>query len=194
MEISLVRHGKSKWEQNNRITYIEFEDWVTKYDEHGVYPEESYSVETQKKLAAAMVIYTSNLFRSIESSQLLTKVTDVISNPLYREIELPKLSGALWNVKLKPNVWAVLLRCLWFAGYSRDCESLRGAKIRARQAAAELVREARKSQSVVLVGHGFFNILIAKELLHMGWTGAKRPAVKHWQVTTYTFKVEYGQK
>lgn len=190
MQISLVRHGRSKWQQNDYMTSKEFENWVTKYDDHGVYAEEAYPVETQKKLAAATVIYTSDLYRAKESSRLLTNKLEVISNTLFRETELPKSTGSFWNVKLKPNGWAVLLRCLWFAGYSRDCESLKDAKIRAKRGAEELIREAKKSKYVVLVGHGFFNILIAKELLHMGWTGAKRPATKHWEITTYTYKAE----
>lgn len=35
MEISLIRHGKSKCIDNNPITCKEFKDWVTKYDDWG---------------------------------------------------------------------------------------------------------------------------------------------------------------
>jgi broad specificity phosphatase PhoE len=186
MEISLIRHGRSKWVQNDWITFKQFEDWVTRYDDHGVYAEETYPKETKKKLATAIMVYTSDLYRSRESAKLLIPTVDLVSDSLFRETELPTISGFFSKVKLQPSGWAVLMRCLWVAGYSRKCESFADAKNRAKQAAEELVRSAEKSQSVVLVGHGFFNILIAKELLQMGWTGAKRPATKHWQVTTYT--------
>jgi broad specificity phosphatase PhoE len=186
MEISLIRHGRSKWVQKDWITSKQFEEWVTRYDDHGVYAEETYPEETQKKLVSATMVFTSNLFRSRESAKLLIPTVEVVSNSLFRETELPIISGFISKVKLRPSGWAVLMRCLWLAGYCRKCESLADAKIRAKQAAEHLVRVAIKSQSVVLVGHGFFNILIAKELLEMGWTGAKRPTTKHWQVTTYT--------
>jgi broad specificity phosphatase PhoE len=186
MEISLIRHGKSRWIQNDWITCKQFEDWVKRYDEHGVYAEETYPEETKKKLTAATMVYTSDLYRSRESAKLLFPTVEVVSNCLFRETELPKIPGLFSRIKLQPSVWSVMTRCLWFGGYSRKCESLMDAKIRAKRAAEHLDHEARKSQFVVLVGHGFFNILIAKELLQKGWTGAKRPDTRHWQVTTYT--------
>lgn len=185
MEISLIRHGRSKWVQKDWITSSQFEDWVTRYDDHGVYEEETYPQETQKKLKKATMVYTSDLFRSKESAKLLIPTVDIVSDTLFRETELP-ISGFFSKVKLQPSGWAVLMRCLWIAGYSRKCESFADAKNRAKLAAEELIQSAEKSQSVVLVGHGFFNILIAKELLQMGWSGAKRPSTKHWQITTYT--------
>ncbi len=185
MEISLIRHGRSKWVQNECITSSQFEDWVTRYDDHGVHEEETYPQETQKKLKKATIVYTSDLFRSKESAKLLFPTVDFVSDSMFRETELPT-SGFFSRIKLQPSAWAVLMRCLWLAGYSRKCESFAYAKNRAKQAAEALVRSAEKTQSVVLVGHGFFNILIAKELLQMGWSGAKRPTTKHWQVTTYT--------
>ncbi|MGS2777202.1 histidine phosphatase family protein [Robertmurraya sp. GLU-23] len=186
MEISLIRHGRSKWVQNDWITSEQFENWLTRYDDHGVYAEETYPVETQKKLETATMVYTSDLYRSRESAKLLIPTVDIVSDPMFRETELPTLPEPFSKIKLQPSGWAVLMRCLWVAGYSRKCESFADAKNRAKQAAEELIRSAEKSQSVVLVGHGFFNILIAKELLQMGWTGAKRPGAKHWQITTYT--------
>jgi len=186
MEISLIRHGRSKWVQNDWITFKQFENWVTKYDDHGVYAEETYPKETKDKLETATMVYSSDLYRSIESAKFLIPTVDIVSDSLFRETEMSTLSGPFSKVKLQPSGWAVLMRCLWVAGYSRNCESFADAKNRAKQAAEELVRSAEKTQSVVLVGHGFFNILIAKELLKMGWTGAKRPTTKHWHVTTYT--------
>jgi Cu2+-containing amine oxidase len=61
MEISLIRHGRSKWVQNDWITFKQFEDWVTRYDDHGVYAEETYPKETKKNwqqpLWSIQVIY-----------------------------------------------------------------------------------------------------------------------------------------
>ena len=164
MEISLIRHGKSICTEINRITCIDFKDWVEKYDYSGVFEEKSYPPETLKKIATANIVIASDLKRSVESANLLNPNLKAISVPLFRETELPTPLTKLWGLKLNSSLWAVILRCLWFSGYSRGCESLSNAKYRAKKASDLLVEYAQEHTSVVLVGHGFFNMLIAKEL------------------------------
>jgi broad specificity phosphatase PhoE len=91
------------------------------------------------------------------------------------------------GIKLNASIWAVILRCLWFSGYSSGCESLKEAKIRAEEASKVLDTCAKDHTNVVLVGHGFFNKLIGKELKKMGWIGKKKTSSKHWNATTYSF-------
>lgn len=167
MEISLIRHGKSKHIDNKRMTCNDFNDWVEKYDDRGVFEEEYYPSDTLEKIEKANIVITSDLKRSIESAKLLNSSFKVISSPLFRETELPVPSKKLWRLRLKPILWAVILRCLWFTGYSNGCESLTSAKQRAKKAAEDLVEYAQKHKSVVFVGHGFINLLIAKELQKM---------------------------
>ncbi|MCJ8007341.1 histidine phosphatase family protein [Lederbergia wuyishanensis] len=186
MEISLVRHGKSQWTENKAITCQEFRNWVEKYDSHGVFEETSYPPETLEKITKAKMLITSHLTRSIESAKLLNPTIQTISDPLFRETELPNPLVTLRGLRLYASVWAVLLRCLWFIGYSRECESLREAQKRAKQASIQLVTYAKEYHHVVLVGHGFFNMLIAKELKKMGWSGAGKSSSKHWNCTTYS--------
>lgn len=186
MEISIVRHGKSKHIDNHKITCSEFANWIQKYDEGGVFEEKTYPVDTLEKMSTANIIITSDLKRSIDSAKLLNPNVTRISSSLFRETGLPVPSKKLWTLKLKPNFWAVIMRCLWFTGYANGCESLSSAKQRANKAAAELVEYAQKHQSVAFVGHGFINRLIAKELQEMGWTGKRKTDSKHWGCTTYT--------
>lgn len=184
MEISLIRHGKSKHAENNPITCTKFKDWVGKYDSSGVFEENQYPSGTIEKISTANIVITSDLRRSIESAYFLNQNVNVVSDALFRETELPTLSGKL-KLKLNPNSWAMILRCLWFSGYSRQCESLAEAKHRAKQASVLLVKYAEEHKSVVLVGHGFFNRLIAVELKKMGWKGKRKASTKHWNCTTY---------
>lgn len=186
MEISLIRHGKSKQIENNRLTSQEFQDWVKKYDTSGVFEEKNYPERTLEKVAAANLLVTSDLKRSIDSASLLHQQKRVISDSLFREAELPVLSSK-WRVKFSPNSWAIFLRCLWYSGYARQCESLANARQRAERAAIQLVKYAEEHHSVVLVGHGFFNRLIAEELENMGWEGNRKTSAKHWNCTTYSF-------
>ena len=186
MEISLIRHGKSKFSENKLITCKEFKHWVEKYDYNGVFEENSYPSETLEKIATANIVLASDLKRSIESAKLLNPKLKAVSVPLFRETELPTPLTMLWGLKLNPRVWAVMLRCLWFSGYSSGCESFSHAKDRAEKASKLLVKYAKEHNTVVLVGHGFFNMLIAKELQKIGWKGKRKTASKHWVCTTYS--------
>ncbi len=186
MEISLVRHGKSKHIDNSKMACNDFNDWIRKYDDGEVFEEKSYPLDTLEKASTANIVITSDLKRSIDSAKLLNPNLKGISSSLFRETELPVPSKNLWGLKLKPSFWAVILRCLWFTGYSNGCESLRSAKQRANKAAEELVEYVQKHKSVAFVGHGFINRLIAKELQNMGWKGKRKTDSKHWSCTTYT--------
>lgn len=177
MEITLIRHGKSLWTENKPITCREFKVWVEKYDSHGVFEEESYPLETLEKLDAANIVFTSDLKRAIESAKFLNPNLQIISDSLFRETELPIPLAKLWELKLNASIWAVILRYLWFCGYSNGCESLKDAKRRAEKASKLLVKYANEHKNVVLVGHGFFNMLIGKELKKMGWNGKKKQAL-----------------
>jgi broad specificity phosphatase PhoE len=186
VEISLIRHGKSKGAENNRITCSEFKAWVEKYDSNGVLEENSYPLETLKKIETANMVITSDLKRSVESAKLLAPKIKTISDPLFREVELPIPLTIYWDIKLNPNIWAVILRCLWFCGYSRECESFSNAKERAKKSSELIVEYAQEHTSVVLVGHGFLNRMIAKELQKKGWSGKRQASSKHWNCTTYS--------
>jgi len=187
MEITLVRHGKSLWVENKPITCQEFKNWVEKYDCNGVFEEKSYPLETLKKIGTANIVITSDLKRAVESAKFLNPNLSTISDPLFRETELPIPLTRLLGLKLNASIWAVILRCLWFSSYSSGCESLKDAKIRAERAAKFLVECAKDHDNVVLVGHGFFNMLIGKELTKRGWNGKKKTSSKHWDSTTYSY-------
>lgn len=186
MEISLIRHGKSTLTNNDKMTCTEFKQWVEEYDRAGVFAEDSYPLETLEAIAKAKIVVTSDLKRSMDSALLLQPSTKFISNPLFRETELPTSFSKIGILKLKPSIWTVIARCLWLIGYSHRCESLRDAKIRAAKAAQVLVDYGREYHDVALVGHGFFNMLVAQELRKIGMKGNRRTSSGHWNVTTYT--------
>ncbi|WP_430787424.1 phosphoglycerate mutase family protein [Virgibacillus flavescens] len=186
MEISLIRHGKSQLIENKKLTSSEFKQWTEKYNRYGVFEESLYPPETLEKIAAAKIVITSDLRRSIDSAKLLNPKVKAVSNPVFREVELPTGSIKLLDVKAKPSNWAFILRILWFSGYSKGCESWSNSKLRAQQASQELIDYAGNYHSVVLVGHGFFNILIAKELQKKGWKGKRKIGSKHWNCVTYS--------
>lgn len=185
MEISLIRHGKSQLTENDKITCLDFKNWIDKYDYSGVFQESTYPSETTGKVANAKIVITSDLKRAVQSAKLLNPDVKIIPDPLFRETELPTRSMNILDIKLRPSIWAIIMRLLWFCGYSNDCESVSKAKLRAKKASQQLIKYAEEYKSVVLVGHGFFNILIAKELQKKGWKGKRKTGSKHWNCTTY---------
>ena len=187
MRISLIRHGRSMLKNNEKMSLYEYNNWLTDYDNAGVLQEVSYHSETVEIVEKANIFITSDLKRSIESALLLNANEKIISDPLFRETGLPNAFPKIANLKLSPTSWTVILRCLWLMGYSSGCESLRDARIRAKNAAERLVNVAKEYEYVVLVGHGFFNMLIAKELQKIGLKGKRRTSSQHWKVTTYTY-------
>jgi broad specificity phosphatase PhoE len=185
MEISLIRHGKSRLTENEKVTCLDFKKWVEKYDYNGVFEESAYPSETIEKVENAKIVITSDLKRAIQSAKLLNPEVKTIPDPLFRETELPTQSMKVMDIKLRPSIWAIIMRLLWFCGYSNDCESLSNAKLRAKKTSQQLINYAEEYKSVVLVGHGFFNMLIAKELQRRGWKGKRKTGSKHWNCTTY---------
>jgi broad specificity phosphatase PhoE len=131
-------------------------------------------------------VITSDLKRSVESAKILNPEVKTFPAQLFRETELPTRSMKILDLKLRPSIWAVILRLVWFSGYSNECESLSDAKLRAKKASQQLIDYAHEYKSVVLVGHGFFNMLIAKELQKKGWKSKRKTGAKHWNCTTYS--------
>ncbi|MBM7578603.1 phosphoglycerate mutase family protein [Jeotgalibacillus terrae] len=186
MNITLIRHGKSLWNEKKVITALEFKEWVKRYNDHGVLEEKTYPSDTLNQFNASEVIFTSDLKRAIESAKLLNPEVLVMPDPLFREVELPAPFFILCRLKLNANLWTVMFRMLWFCGYSYECESLQHAKRRAEKASKVLMECAHEKNKVTLVGHGFFNMMIGKELKKAGWNGARRTSSSHWGATTYT--------
>jgi hypothetical protein len=81
----------------------------------------------------------------------------------------------------------VLLRYMSVFGFSQNGESLSMAKKRAQVAASALIDIAHVHGSVLLVGHGFINYFLAKELLSRNWAGPSKPGGGYWEYGVYQY-------
>jgi broad specificity phosphatase PhoE len=188
MQISFIRHGRSSHLHSRFMTAQEFQGWIQQYNEEGIIKEEEIPSETVQAVRTAKLVISSSARRAVQSAALLTGSLSFVQNPIFCEAELPVyLKMPKW-MKLKPNVWTVLYRTAWLIGYNGDTESYEQAKFRAKQAADLLVGYAVFYQKVVLVGHGFMNDMIAKELRSRGWNGPAVTNHSHWGCTTYVYK------
>jgi broad specificity phosphatase PhoE len=192
MRIVLLRHGKPDVPELGKLRASEIQHWIDSYNSAGLRADHQPPRETVGICKDCEAVVCSNLPRSVESARALgVKKVNYIES-LFREMELPYSSFP--SPKLPPDVWAALFRVLWFFGFSSNSESLSEAKTRALNGANRLKEIAAESGSVLLVGHGFVNRFIAKELLSSGWQGPANPGQKHWEFGVYECATEHGAR
>ncbi|MCU7937580.1 MAG: histidine phosphatase family protein [Candidatus Thiodiazotropha sp. (ex Dulcina madagascariensis)] len=102
-------------------------------------------------------------------------------DPILRESSLPYLE--LEFPKLTFFSWAIIFRLAWFCGFSKNGESIKEAKSRAKLGAEKLERLAKENSSVLNVGHGIMNRLVVKELKSRGWQAKECTGEKYWSYT-----------
>lgn len=183
MEIVLLRHGKPDMPVWDRIKPVDLHKWIASYNSSGIdgdYPSTKAAIQIANRCNA---VVCSDFPRSIQSAASLGITKPLEIEPVYREFDLPYSN---WQIpKLPPHLWAVLFRALWLLGYSKNGESLKNAKKRSINCADRLISLSKEYTSVMLVGHGFTNRFIAKELLSLGWHGPNMPGNKYWEFGVY---------
>jgi len=186
MKIILLRHGRPIIPSLEWLNSISFKQWVHEYNASGLDPSSTPESKAFKDTLEYQAIVCSKLPRSIESAHILGKERIVLTHEVFNEAGLPI---ADWHIlKLSPKIWAVFFRVLWLFGYSNNSESFNEAKIRAKDAVKKLIDIADKYESVLLVGHGVYNRILANELRYLGWSGPKNPGSKYWDTGTYVYK------
>ena len=169
LQIVLVRHGRPAIDYRTRVAGSGYGDWIRRYDEAPLDLTVPPPAGLFMRLAAVGCVATSPLRRSLESAQLLAPGLPLVCDPLFAEAGIP--STLPFSLALPPRYWTLVFRVAWSWGLSQDAESLRAARRRAQRAAMRLAELAREHGSVVLVGHGQINRLIARALRRMGWKG-----------------------
>ncbi len=166
-----------------KASSLEVGNLVETFDKSGIIDAPPKNVK--QIVATSNIIFCSDLARSIESANSLAESDSRNSNIVFREVELPYFNNS--SIKLPVKLWLVLLRCLSIFGFSANGESLSIARKRAKLAASVLIEAAQSNESALLVGHGFINRLIAKELLANNWVGPSKPSSNYWGYGVYTY-------
>ncbi|HFD87603.1 MAG TPA: histidine phosphatase family protein [Gammaproteobacteria bacterium] len=185
MRVILLRHGKPSFSENGYLSARELHEWVEAYNSAGLMPQQKPPELAIEIASSCNTIVCSDLPRSIESARALGVNEIEFIEPIFREVELPH--GSFLSPKLPPKFWVILFRVLCVFGYSSNGESLREAKLRTSKAASRLAEIAKDNGSVLLVGHGFTNRFIAKELLLNGWKGPVNPGKLFWEYGVYEY-------
>ena len=158
-------------------------DALSAYDEAGI--EQPHPGGRVHRIMASLIdaagleesrvqVLASDLQRSVESAKLLfPNIEADATNPLYREAGLPTRLP-LCGLTMRFSAAVAVARVLWMLGIHQHAESYEMAAARAQRAAEALARRAMEFDCVILVGHGYFNRLIARELKQIGWTASRK--------------------
>jgi len=128
-------------------------------------------------------VFTSGRARAHESAKALAPGAELIADPLF--VEAPLASPRIPLLRMKVLKWAVVARILWHAGYHPEIENYRRAKARASDAADILVARAREDGQVALVAHGYFNLMIGRELRRRGFSKSGTHRAHYWNAVVY---------
>ncbi|KFN18218.1 phosphoglycerate mutase [Aeromonas bestiarum] len=175
-----MRHGQPKLAETDKMSALEMKNWIEQYDSSDI---TNHPIpDASKQLAAtAVVIVSSNLPRALTSVQALG-LKPALVDTLFREAPLPCCH---WKLpRLSPFTWVFILRILWLWGYSHRVESVGTAKMRA-SAAAERLQSLASEGPVLLLGHGFMNRMIARQLEADGWTRQTGNGSQYWNAMVY---------
>jgi broad specificity phosphatase PhoE len=88
------------------------------------------------------------------------------------------------SLSLRPELWTAVGRLIWLAGAVTQ-ESYSVAKIRAARAGAILLAEAEVG-SVLLVGHGWMNRMIAGVLVQNGMRRIETTGSGYWSLIRFS--------
>lgn len=186
--IILVRHGRSALRLHKPVASAALRDTARRYEQAGIRRTPPPSAALRRHAHSAAVIACSDARRSIESACLLDDTRAPVVDPVFREAGLSLRVPV--PLQLSFDAWTVIAYSAWFLGWSDGGESLAAARRRAARAARRLTQLSSRHRSVLLVGHGVFNSLIAVELRRHGWRGPLwDPRAAHWTYAGYSKRV-----
>lgn len=183
MQIILVRHGRPDHSAARWCSPARMKDWIECYDRASVAGHE-VPAELVALARTAGTVVCGSFARCIQSRDSLGVERCPEPDPLFDEAHIPYPD---WTFpRLPADLWRLLFRCAWFCGFARHTEPVAAANRRASAAAQRLIQLAEAHGSVLLMGHGIMNILIAWQLRKRGWAGARQLLMRgYWQASIY---------
>lgn len=184
-DLVLVRHGRPDMNRQVWLTWRDYRDWWDAYNQAGLAPGEEPPAAIAALAARADLVIASTLPRArATAAALAKKPQQIVYDNVFVEAPLP--SPPIPFIRLKPGVWGVVSRIVWWLGYSAGGESRAEASARAEEAADRLEDIAHGQELVVLCAHGWFNRMIRGVLRRRGWRCAHDGRDHYWSYRHFT--------
>jgi broad specificity phosphatase PhoE len=168
----------------SRTCYRGFRHFIDAYECAGLDPASAPPAELRALVNGLRAVFTSGAPRATDSARSLLPDARIISDPLFAEA--PLAGPRIPLVKLRVQIWAVISRAMWHAGYHPDIENYRRARNRAVQAADILLAGADANAGIsVLVAHGYFNFMIGRVLRQRGFVRFGTHRARFWNAVMY---------
>lgn len=192
MRIILVRHGKPALGDSGWCAPADMGHWVARYNRADVLTGSTSRALAHYAGAPGTCVVSSSLSRCIQSAGLLPgQPAPCTGDPVFAEAHLPYPD---WRrPRLPARVWRLAFRAAWFLGFARHSEPIAASRQRAGVAAERLIALAETHGTVLLVGHGIMNILIASQLRKRGWRGPWLLFLRtYWHLSVYRKRTPAG--
>jgi broad specificity phosphatase PhoE len=186
--IHLARHAPSVADRPDRFDSSAWRGFLASYDTHGLREDVAIEPDLIRAASASVLLIHGPLRRAVETVDLLRRAMEkrLPAIEVWPEIaEAPQPAPHLPALRLTQDGWDVLTRCAWLLGACGGVEPRAEANRRAGLIADRLT--AGSASPVLVIGHGFQNVLIARALRARGWRGPRWPDHRHTRVTTYRF-------
>ena len=185
--IIISRHGQPALDRaaGPRLTWQEYCDWWQRYEAGGLLADQLVPQNLIDAVREMDLVISSARLRAIETARCATEGREPAPDALFNEAPLPppRLKGQTYL----PKTWNVLARMAWLNGHALDGENVVEARERATQAAARL-HDLSEAQSVYLAAHGWFNRMLRRPLVKLGWVCVRDGGDKYWSYRTYEYR------
>jgi hypothetical protein len=126
---------------------------------------------------------TSPAKRATESADALDLIAERKIVIDAREVPLP--ARIVWPVLHRPATFTVVARTLWLLGLAQAEETKQEVRCRADNLARQLCMLSRDFGHIVLVGHGYMNWLLRKNLQEAGWRASGSRMHAYWSCSRF---------
>lgn len=183
--IVLARHGEPALSRKVRLSAAEYRDFWANYEVLGILPGQTPPKALSDFVERCGTLVASTRLRAIESAQALAPGRTFNRHEVLIEAPLPPPNWPSW-IRLSPKLWGFFARVWWwFFNHHEGQETRREAEGRAGRAAEMLADLAATGEDVVVLAHGFFNIMIGRELKRRGWRQVSSEGYKYWSMRRY---------
>ncbi|CAM3239978.1 phosphoglycerate mutase family protein [Asticcacaulis taihuensis] len=188
--ITLVRHGEPALSRRVKLDWRGYVEWWAKYDQAGLLEGQTPPPILHKFANEARYIFSSTLPRSIETAEAVCDGKGFTSLEALIEAPLPPPHLPSF-IRLTPNsyAWGFVARvCWWYLNIHGEAEGREVAKVRARKVAEFLYEKAKEGGDVLVLAHGFFNLMVSIELKKMGYRKTLEEGFKYWGCRRYELR------